>query len=93
MKMSAIINRGKIKDFYDIALLLHHYSLNQVIKSYKTKYSVESDNQAIQYLTDFHEADLESVSSIQIINLELQSWQKVKDFITDKVTLYLKENN
>ena len=93
MKISAIINRGTSKDFYDMALLLHHYSLNEIINSYKLKYRIESDNQAIQYLTDFHEADLESVSSIQIINFELQSWQEVKDFITNKVTLYLKENN
>ena len=93
MKISAIINRGTIKDFYDMALLLHHFSLNEIINSYKLKYKVESDNQAIQYLTDFHEANLESVSSIQIINFELQSWQEVKFFITNKVTLYLKENN
>lgn len=93
MKTSAIINRGTMKDFYDMALLLHHHSLNEIIKSYKIKYSIESDNQAIQYLTDFHEADLESVSSIHIIDFELQSWQKVKDFIINKVTLYLKENN
>ena len=93
MKISAIINRGTIKDFYDIALLLHHYSLNEIIKCYKLKYNIESDNQVIQYITDFHEANLESVSSIQVINFELKSWQEVKIFIINKVTLYLKENN
>ena len=93
MKISAIINRGTIKDFYDMALLLHHFTLSEIINSYKLKYKIESDNQVIKYLTDFHEANLESVSSIQIINFELQSWQEVKIFITNKVTLYLKENN
>jgi hypothetical protein len=93
MKVSAIINRGTIKDFYDIALLLKYFSLDEIIKNYKEKYNVTSDNQIIEYMTDFHEADLEKASSIQLINFDLSTWQEVKDYIIDKVSLYLKEQN
>ena len=38
MKINAILGRGKKKDFFDLAELFKHYSLNQIMDWHKQKY-------------------------------------------------------
>lgn len=89
MKIKAIINRGTRKDFIDLAFLLERYRLNEIITAYKTKYNINSDSQVIQYLVDFHEAELEGERSITMINYN-SNWEDIKRSIKDHLEKYLK---
>lgn len=42
MKITAIIGRGTKKDFIDIAFLLHHFSLEEILHFYAAKYNDSS---------------------------------------------------
>lgn len=90
MKISAIINRGSKKDFFDMAFLLKLFSLTEIIDGYKEKYQIQSDNEVIKYLTDFHEANLESNAVIQVIDFDIKDWEAIKIFITDNLNNYIK---
>ncbi len=37
MKLNAIANRGSKKDFYDLAELLHHHTLGEMLRFFSTK--------------------------------------------------------
>lgn len=56
-------------------------------------YLAGGTNLALKYTSDFHEADLEKEAIAQIVDFELKTWKEVKDFVTQKVGLYLKEQN
>lgn len=88
MKISAIINRGTRKDFIDLAFLLQKYSLKEIIDAYKFKYDINSDQQVIKYLVDFHEADSEGERSIQMIQFKAH-WNDVKALIISNLENYL----
>ena len=88
--IKAIINRGSLKDYYDLAFLLEKFTLNEIIFAYKSKYQIESDCQVIKYLVDFSEAELENINNISLINFQL-SWEEVKTKITNSTKEYLKQ--
>lgn len=90
MKIKAIINRGTRKDFIDLAFLLEKFTLNEIINAYKLKYNLNSDKQIIQYLIDFHEAELEGERSIILINHKM-SWEETKTSIKNHLEKYLKQ--
>jgi Nucleotidyl transferase AbiEii toxin, Type IV TA system len=92
MKISAVINRGSKKDFFDMALLLKLFTLTEIIEGYKMKYQIQSDNDIVKYLTDFHEADLESNTVIQVIDFEIKNWEEIKTFIKDNLNNYIKKD-
>jgi hypothetical protein len=86
MKVNAILRRGVKKDFWDIAELLQHYSLDEVINCYSTKYS----NQIIpisipRALTYFEDAD----KSDEPVDLNNKTWSKIKYEIQKIVREYL----
>lgn len=87
MKLNAILGRGRKKDFWDLFELLHHYSLADMIEFHKAKYSDQNllitIPQAIIYFTDAEESE-------EPISLKGQTWEKVKQFIREKVIDYLK---
>ena len=86
MKVQAVLGRGKKKDFWDIAELLKHYSVEDFVRFHQQKYITQnlliSVPQAIAY---FKEAD----ESEDPVSLKNQSWQQVKRSITKKVDRYL----
>ncbi|MBP5319561.1 MAG: nucleotidyl transferase AbiEii/AbiGii toxin family protein [Kiritimatiellae bacterium] len=57
MKMSAAANRGRKKDFIDIAFLLDVFSLSEMFKLYKVKFSVSDYSFALRGLTYFDDAE------------------------------------
>lgn len=42
MKVQAVLGRAKKKDFWDIAELLHHYSVEDFINFHKEKYTTQN---------------------------------------------------
>ncbi len=87
MKVQAILGRGKKKDFWDIAELLNHYTINDFVDFHKEKYAsqnlVITVPQAISYFADAEESE-------DPISLKKQSWKGVQDFINKKVREFLK---
>lgn len=87
MKVQAVLQRGRKKDFWDIAELLNHFSVSDFIKFHKEKYEAQNlmitVPQAITYFADA-EDDEDPVS------LKKQTWKSVKQSIADKVREYLK---
>ena len=86
MKVQAVLGRGKKKDFWDIAELLEHYSVEDFVRFHQQKYSTQnlliSVPQAITYFKDAEESE-------DPVSLKNQSWQQVKRSITKKVDRYL----
>jgi len=86
MKVQAILGRGKKKDFWDIAALLKHFSVQDFIHFHKEKYKQQqlliSVPGTMIYFADAEE-DQDPVS------LQGQTWESVKTFIREKVSEYL----
>ncbi|NJN34272.1 MAG: nucleotidyl transferase AbiEii/AbiGii toxin family protein [Saprospiraceae bacterium] len=87
MKIQAILGRGKKKDFWDIAELLKHFSVDDFVRFHKEKFSTQNliitVPQAMLYFADSEEDE-------DPISLQGQSWASVKQFIQKKVADYLK---
>jgi len=86
MKIQAILGRGKKKDFWDIAELLEHYDLSQMIDFHKTKYPnhllLISIPQALVYFVDADNSD-------EPVSLKGQTWSGIKETIREKVREFL----
>jgi predicted nucleotidyltransferase component of viral defense system len=86
MKVQAILGRGKKKNFWDIAELLNHYSIEQFIEFHKSKYPTQMLGISIPYaLTYFADAD-ESEDPETIM---IKSWAEIKKIISKKVRDFL----
>ena len=83
MKINAIINRGTKKDFIDVAFLLEHYSLLQLLGFYQKKYGVHDYQMALRSLTYFEDAEL-NVMPRMLIN---KDWDTIKTEITSQVRM------
>jgi len=87
MKIAAILKRAVKKDFWDIAELLEHYTVEELIACYNKKYPNQQLLISIpQALTYFAEAD----DSENPVSLKKQTWASVKKTIQHKVSEYLK---
>lgn len=86
MKVQAILNRGKKKDFWDVAELLQHYTVADFVQFHKEKYSSQNlmitVPQALTYFSDAAEDEAPR-------SLKGQSWESVQAFISLKVRDYL----
>jgi len=86
MKIQAILGRGKKKDFWDIAELLQHYSIQDIIDCHKAKYPNQMLGISIpQALTYFVDAD----ESEEPITIKPITWDDVKSVISAKVRKFL----
>ena len=87
MKINAILRRGVKKDFWDIAELLKHYSLEEMINNYTKKYPNQmlliSIPRALIYFEDANTTDDPD-------SLKGQTWNGVKEIIKEKVRDFLK---
>jgi predicted nucleotidyltransferase component of viral defense system len=87
MKVQAILGRGKKKDFWDIAELLKHFSVADFVQFHEEKYATQnlliSVPQAITFFADAEESE-------NPVSLKKQTWKKVQQFISAKVSEYLK---
>jgi len=86
MKVQAILGRGRKKDFWDIAELLNHFSVKQIMQWHSEKFPDQmlliSIPQALIYFTDAEESD-------DPVSLKGQTWASVKKQIQQKVKEYL----
>lgn len=86
MKIQAILGRAKKKDFWDIAELLQHYSVQDFMDVHRNKYSTQNllitVPQAITYFADAEESE-------DPVSLKGQTWESVKELIQEKVRGYL----
>lgn len=57
MKMETISRGGRKKDFWDVAELLDHYSLDELINIYLEKHPYIKKEEILKGLTDFSNAD------------------------------------
>jgi Nucleotidyl transferase AbiEii toxin, Type IV TA system len=81
MKLNAISNRGSKKDFYDIAALLHHFSLASMIACYQSKYRPASLMMVIRSLAWFKDADSEP----DPISLRSDTWPVVMEKVSTAI--------
>lgn len=82
MKITAIIGRGTKKDFIDIAFLLHHFSLEEILHFYAAKYNDSSVFMTMKSLAYFDDAEADPMPDM-FVN---QSWQQVKAHILSKIS-------
>lgn len=85
MKLAAITNRGRKRDFIDLFFLLEKFSLKQIIEWYQQKYDAEIF-MLLQSLVYFDDADGD-IDLNMIVSLD---WENVKEEITTEVKMYLK---
>ncbi len=87
MKIFAILKRAQKKDFWDVAELLKHYSVQDFIDCYNEKYPntqlLIGIPHAISFFIDAEESDAPQ-------SLKKQTWAGIKKSIQKKVTAYLK---
>jgi Nucleotidyl transferase AbiEii toxin, Type IV TA system len=87
MKVQAILGRAKKKDFWDVAELLNHFTVDDFINFHKEKYVTQNlfitVPQAITYFADADESE-------DPISLQNQSWEGIQQAIGLKVSEYLR---
>ncbi|GHV64850.1 hypothetical protein FACS1894199_04060 [Bacteroidia bacterium] len=81
MKLSAITNRGTRKDFVDVAILLQHFSLKEMLDLYKQKYSDYSLLNVFRSLCYFEDAEMMPMPKMFVAI----SWEDMKLTIQDAV--------
>ena len=81
MKLAAITNRGTKKDFIDMYFLLQHFSLNEMVEYYKTKYNTNSIYNVIRSLVYFADAENDPMPKMHIPVI----WDEVKSVIKESV--------
>ena len=75
MKLSAVANRGRKKDFIDVARLLDVFSLDQMLSFYKEKFSVSELSFPLRGLMYFDDAEEDPMPEMLDGNL---TWENVK---------------
>lgn len=88
MKMAAITNRGRKRDFVDLYFMLKHYSMKQIIEWYQQKYNAEIF-MLLQSLVYFEDAD----NDIDLNMIIPINWDEVKKEIKSEVQKYLKSKD
>ncbi|MDZ4666402.1 MAG: nucleotidyl transferase AbiEii/AbiGii toxin family protein [bacterium] len=86
MKISAITGRGTKKDFVDLFELLNHFSLEDILSFYKSKYADGSSYLALKCMSYFDDAE----NNPDPIMLTAFSWTQIKKKIESEVNTYLK---
>jgi hypothetical protein len=87
MKIKAILGRGVKKDFWDLAELLNHFSLSQILDFYGSKYPNHSMLISIpNALTYFEDAE----NSPSPVSLNHMDWSQVKTLIKKRVSDFLR---
>jgi len=81
MKLNAIANRGSKKDFYDLAELLHHHTLDEMLRFFSIKYPATDPFAIIRSLAWFEDAELEP----DPVPLAAQTWDQIKRQMTKAV--------
>ena len=88
MKLDAISSRGLRRDFYDLYIILHEYTLDKLLEAFQQKYAAASTDpfHLLRSLTYFADADTDE--SIHL--LKPLEWRAVKTFFVEQVRAYSK---
>ena len=86
MKLSAVANRGRKKDFIDVARLLDVFSLDQMLSFYKEKFSVSELSFPLRGLMYFDDAEEDPMPEMLDGNL---TWENVKKRVVAATTKYV----
>lgn len=86
MKLSAAANRGKKKDFIDIAVLLDRFSLEEMFAKYQRKFAVSEIAFALRGLTYFDDAEDDPMPKMFVP----LTWNEVKKRIISAVQAFVK---
>ncbi|WP_421830850.1 nucleotidyl transferase AbiEii/AbiGii toxin family protein [Larkinella sp.] len=86
MKLGAVSSRGAKKDFWDLAELMNHFSLNQMLDFFVLKYPNSDIGYVIRSLTYFEDADPQE----DPVSLKAVSWEQVKHRISSSVKSYIR---
>ena len=81
MKLNAIANRGSKRDFFDMALLLDHFTLQQMIGFFSDKYPATDPFTVIRSLAWFDDAEMEP----DPVSLTGATWEWVKATASEAV--------
>jgi len=81
MKLHAITNRGRKKDFIDLYFLLQHFSLKQMLDLYEKKYPNNSLFFVIKSLSYFNDAESDPMPKMYID----VSWEEMKSSIQNAI--------
>ena len=84
MKVNAVEGRGTKKDFMDVYELLRHFSLQEILSFYETKYPEHSVFRALISLTYFDDADKQMPPPV----FSLPDWETMKEGIRKAVDSY-----
>ncbi len=86
MKLAAVSSRGVKKDFWDIAELLDHYKLDEMLAFFAEKYKANDPFFVLRSLAYFEDAE----TQIDPEPLKNISWQQIKTKIEKAIKLFLK---
>ena len=87
MKLEAMATRGVKKDFWDVAELLRHFTLSQMLDFYQRKYPNSDPGHVLLAMTYFVDAEIEKVDPMSINGM---TWEDVKDKMRTTVNEYVK---
>ena len=86
MKLSAVANRGRKKDFIDVARLLDIFSLDQMLSLYKEKFSVSELSFPLRGLMYFDDAEEDPMPEMFDSNF---TWENVKKTVVAATRNYV----
>jgi predicted nucleotidyltransferase component of viral defense system len=87
MKLSAAANRGRKKDFIDIAFLIDILSLNEMFQLYQRKFAVSEFSFALRGLTYFDDAEDDPMPEMLMPIM----WEEVKRKIESAVRDFVRD--
>ena len=90
MKLSAVANRGRKKDFIDVARLLDMFTLDEMLALYKSKFSVSEVSFPLRGLMYFDDAEDDPMPEMIDGNL---TWDGVKKKIIDTTRAFILREN
>ncbi len=88
MKLEAMATRGVKKDFWDLAELLDHYSLQQMTEFYCAKYPNSDIGHVILSMTYFVDAEIQKNDPEGLKDV---TWEQVKKKMKTTVESYVKQ--
>ena len=86
MKLSAVANRGRKKDFIDVARLLDVFSLDQMLSLYKEEFSVSELSFPLRGLMYFDDAEEDPMPEMFDSNF---TWENVKKTVVAATRKYV----
>jgi Nucleotidyl transferase AbiEii toxin, Type IV TA system len=85
MKLEAMATRGVKKDFWDIAELLNHYSLQQMVEFYQEKYPNSDIGHVLLSMTYFVDAEIQKDNPEDLKGI---TWEQVKTIMKKTIENY-----